>query len=106
MPASPVVFYYGLAGNEIDEYFDIDITADGEGLVELVFYSTDRYGRVFVHRVTVNFLAASRIDFMVTYDYGVTRTPLSDYEQMLRGVVSVTVIASEPLSHPRNSRLT
>ena len=62
LPDPPGVFYYGLAGNEIDEYFDIAVTSDREGPVELEFYSTDRYGQVFARRVTVNFLAADRID--------------------------------------------
>ena len=34
------------------------------------------------------------------YDYGVERTNLSDSEQMLRGIVKVTVVASEPLPAP------
>ena len=100
LPDPPGVFYYGLAGNEIDEYFDIAVTSDREGPVELEFYSTDRYGQVFARRVTVNFLAADRIDFTVMYDYGVERTNLSDSEQMLRGIVKVTVVASEPLPAP------
>ena len=62
LPDPPGVFYYGLAGNEIDEYFDIAVTSDREGPVELEFYSTDRYGQGFARRVTVNFLAADRID--------------------------------------------
>ena len=48
----------------------------------------------------MNFLAADRIDFTVMYDYGVERTNLSDSEQMLRGIVKVTVVASEPLPAP------
>ena len=99
-PNPPGAFYCGLAGNEIDEYFDIAVTSDREGPVELEFYSTDRYGQVFARRVTVNFLAADRIDFTVMYDYGVERTNLSDSEQMLRGIVKVTVVASEPLPAP------
>ena len=31
LPDPPGVFYYGLAGNEIDEYFDIAVTSDGKG---------------------------------------------------------------------------
>lgn len=97
LPDPPGVFYYGLSGDEIDEIFDITITSEQEGPVELEFYSTDQYNQTFARRIVVNFLAVEQIDINIVYNYGVIATALSDYEKDLRSIVSITLVTSQPL---------
>lgn len=87
----------GLTGTSFSSRYALTLTPRSTAPVQISFTVKDSRGEKLVRVLTLYPKEAKQIDISVTYNYGVERTILSDYEQMLQGVVSVTVIASELL---------
>lgn len=78
LPDPPGVFYYGLGGDRIDEIFDIDITSQQEGTVEIEVYATDRYGFTVGKEFSTTFVKAGPTvtfnlegDTLYGYEFGI-----------------------------------